>query len=216
MAPLRGAKVASNRTLEKSTMGKKQKESEHIQRRHFVISVMSDSDGEEITEKTTENIDQRIRHHLDVRPVRFAQWVLETAPETGRLHFHVYVEYETSVRLRTVRKEWSEDVGWGQQQVRAGTREEARHYCSREYYSKEHEATKWEYTHVAGPWTLGEWREDDDSVRGISREAAAYQIIAEGGHPRDVARSDPQMYGRCYRGLYALYNELRGQSPRCP
>ena len=82
MAPLRGAKVASNRTLEKSKMPKKQKESEHIQRRHFVISVMSDSDGEEITEKTTENIDQRIRHHLDVRPVRFAQWVLETAPET--------------------------------------------------------------------------------------------------------------------------------------
>lgn len=195
-------------------MPKKEKQSEHIQRRHFVISVMTDKNGEEITENTVEGIDSRIRHHASFRPVNFMQWVLEVAPDTGRLHFHVYVEYETSVRLRTVRKEWSEEVGWGQQQVRSGTREEARHYCSREYYDNEKGATKWEYTHLAGPWSIGEWREDDDSVRGISREAAAYQIIAEGGHPRDVARSDPQMYGRCFRGLYALYNELRGTSPR--
>ncbi len=197
-------------------MPKKHKESEHIQRRHFVISVMTDAEGEEITEKTVEQIDIAIRANALNRPVNFMQWQLEFCPETDRLHYHVYVEYETSVRLRTVRKEWSEEVGWGKQQVRAGTREEARHYCSREYYCTDHKATKWEYTHVAGPWTIGEWREDDDSVRGISREAQAYQIIAEGGHPRDVARSDPQMYGRCYRGLYALYNELRGQSPRCP
>jgi len=171
---------------------------------------MTDADGKEITEKTTERIHEGIRHHADSRPVNFMQWQLEIAPDTGRLHYHVYVEYETSVRLRTVRREWSE-IGWGQQNVRAGTREQARHYCTAEYYSKEHKAIKWEYTHLAGPWSVGEWREDDDSVAGISREAAAYQIIAEGGHPRDVAKADPQMYGRNFRGLYALYKELRGE-----
>tara|TARA_B100001250_G_C19778098_1_gene780539 strand:- start:212 stop:811 length:600 start_codon:yes stop_codon:yes gene_type:complete len=188
-------------------------QSEHIQRRHFVVSIMTDENGDEITEKTVERIDERIRHHADVRPVNFMQWQLEITPDTDRLHFHVYIEYETSVRLRTIRKEWSE-IGWGQQQVRAGTREQARHYVSPEFYDKE-KGLKWDYTHLAGPWSVGCWREDDDSVAGISREGAAYQIIAEGGHPRDVAMSDPQMYGRCFRGLYALYNELRGQSPRC-
>lgn len=173
---------------------------------------MTDADGEEITEKTTEKIDQLIRHHSDVRPVNFMQWQLEVCPETGRLHFHVYVEYTTSVRLRTVRSEWSE-IGWGQQALRAGSREQARHYVTPEFYDKDKKDVKWNFTHVAGPWTVGEWRQDDDSVAGVSREAAAYQIIAEGGHPRMVAKADPQMYGRCFRGLYALYNELRGQSP---
>lgn len=176
---------------------------------------MTDANGDEITEKTTERIDEAIRHHADVRPVNFMQWQLEVCPESGRLHFHVYVEYETSVRLRTIRNEWSEEIGWGQQALRGGTREQARHYVTAEYYDKEKKACKWDYTHVAGPWSVGTWREDDDSVAGVSREAAAYQLIAEGGHPRDVAKADPQMYGRCFRGLYALYNELRGQSPRC-
>lgn len=174
---------------------------------------MTDANGDEITEKTTERIDEAIRHHADVRPVNFMQWQMEVTPDTGRLHFHVYVEYETSVRLRTIRKEWSE-IGWGQQDLRKGTREQARHYVTPEFYDSE-KGLKWDYTHVAGPWSIGQWREDDDAVAGVSREGQAYAIIAEGGHPRDVAKSDPQMYGRCFRGLYALYNELRGQSPRC-
>lgn len=173
---------------------------------------MTDADGEEITEKTTSEIHRKILGHANSRRVNFMQWQLEVCPETDRLHFHVYIEYETSVRLRTVRKEWTE-IGYGQQAVRAGTREQARHYITPEFYDKEKKATKWEYTHLAGPWFVGEWREDDDSVAGISREAAAYQIIAEGGHPRDVAKADPQMYGRNFRGLYALYKELRGESP---
>lgn len=173
---------------------------------------MTDADGDEITEKTAVVIDELIKAHTLNRPCNFIQWVLEVTPDTGRLHYHVYVEYTTSVRLRTVRAEWTA-IGWGKQDIRAGTREQARHYCTPEYYSKEHVDFKWGYTHVAGPWFLGEWREDDDSVAGISREAAAYAIIAEGGHPKDVARADPQMYGRNYRGLYALYKELRGQNP---
>jgi len=176
---------------------------------------MTDANGNEITEKTVAGIDERIRHSADVRPVNFQQWQLEVCPETGRLHFHVYVEYQQSVRLRTVRREWSE-IGMGQQSLRLGTREQARHYITPEFYDSKRKQSKIEYTHVAGPWAVGEWREDDDSVTGVSREAAAYQIIAEGGHPKDVARADPQMYGRNFRGLYALYNELRGQSPRCP
>jgi len=193
-------------------MSKKDKVSESIMRRHFCISVMADTDGSEITEKTTERIDERIQHMFEIRPIQYAIWNLEVAPETGRLHFHVYVEYVKSVRLRTIRKEWTENVGWGAQQLREGTREEAKLYCGPEHF-KSGKGFKAEYTHLAGPWERGEWRVDDDSVRGVSREQQAYLMIAEGGHPRDVAKSDPQMYGRCFRGLYALYNELRGQSP---
>ncbi len=172
---------------------------------------MTDADGEEITEKTTTKIHEAILNHAENRAVNFMQWQLETCPETDRLHFHVYVEYQTSVRLRTVRAEWTE-IGYGQQDVRSGTREQARHYITPEFYDKQRKMTKWEYTHLAGPWCVGTWREDDDAGTNISREAVAYQTIAEGGHPRDVARSDPQTYGRNYRGLYALYNELRGVS----
>lgn len=130
---------------------------------------MTDAAGDEITEKTTEHIDEAIRHHADVRPVNFMQWQLEVCPETDRLHFHVYVEYVTSVRLRTVRAEWTE-IGYGQQGVREGTREQARHYITPEFYDKHRKMAKLEYTHLAGPWTVGEWREDDDAVAGISRE----------------------------------------------
>lgn len=192
---------------------KSQKTSDDIMRRHFCISVMTDENGKEITEDSVAIVDERILHQATNRPVNYMIWNLEVAPETGRLHYHVYVEYETSVRLRTIRKEWTEEVGWGQQNIREGTRGQARTYCGPDHFHSKH-GLKANYTHLAGPWEIGEWREDDDAVHGVSREQQAYLIIAEGGHPRDVAHSDPQMYGRCYRGLYALYNELRGVSPK--
>ncbi len=193
----------------------KKKQSEHVMRRHFVISVMTDKEGREITEKTSETVEHMIRHKMEVdREVSYAIWVLETAPDTGRLHFHVYVEYANSVRLRTIRKEWTEDIGWGSQEVRAGTRMQARTYCTAEHFDKKKKAYKSEYTHLAGPWEHGSWRGDADDSVGISREQQAYLVIAEGGHPREVALLDPQMYGRHFRGLYALYNELRGLTPK--
>ncbi len=183
-------------------------------RRHFCISVMTDAEGKEITEKSVERVESRIRHKLEIdREVTYAIWVLETAPDTGRLHFHVYVEYTQSVRLRTIRKEWSTEIGMGKQSIRAGSRMTARIYCTPEYFNKKEGQYKSEYTHLAGPWEIGEWRLDADDAVGISREQQAYLIIAEGGHPKDVALSDPQMFGRHFRGLYALYYELRGQTP---
>jgi len=191
-------------------MGRTKKSNPSLMRRHYCISVLTDRKGTEITEKTTHEVDADIREYVEtLRPANFAQWVLEVCPESERLHFHLYVEFETSVRWRTLQKELPDAVGSGQVELRGGTREQARLYCSPEFFDSE-KGWKKDFTHLAGPWTHGVWREDADDISGQSREATAYGIISDGGHPRDVALLDGQTYGRQFRGLYALYNELRG------
>ncbi len=90
-----------------------------------------------ITSFNTEGFKDRI----EAQPkIKYAVWQLERCPDTGRLHVQAYVEWKAGIRLAAAKRQ----IGDAQAhlEVRRGTREQARDYCTKEE------------SRVEGPWTV--------------------------------------------------------------
>lgn len=94
----------------------------------------------------------------DAEAVRYAVWSLEKSPKTNKLHLQMYVECATDHKLGT----WKETVlccPSAHVEMAKGTRQQCRDYCCKEE------------THVAGPWSVGEFEKGGQGKRNDIHES---------------------------------------------
>lgn len=122
------------------------------------------------------------------------------AGQTG-FHIQAYIEAYSSVRLRTM---WR-SLPFARVEPRLFRRTTARDYCT----PSKALLSGFDPTHLAGPWIVGEWRDDrmDDTANDSPLDAAT-DLIVEGNSPRFVAARFPRVWVRYGRGLSDLYEML--------
>ncbi len=123
--------------------------------------------------------------------------------EEGALHFQVYTEWKTSLRLAQVCKALPSHA-----ESREGTRTQARNYCRKAD------------SRVFALHDLGEWRSergDDDygQVEGPKARALRY-LTGEGLTPLEVAARDPECYFTFSNPIHTLWNALRAMEAQPP
>lgn len=125
--------------------------------------------------------------HENADGLRFGVWQLEMSPTTQRLHIQGYFEFDSAVRLGTLKRYLGESVHG---ESRRGSRDSAILYCRKEE------------TRVLGPWTFGNQavvrqgkRTDLDSVA---------DLVQSGETMHNVVNEYPVQYIRYRRGIEAL------------
>lgn len=125
--------------------------------------------------------------------IKFMTFQLEKAPSTQRLHFQVYVEFKTQVRMNFIKDIFGDEVHI---ENRKGSQAEAIAYCNKEE------------TRVEGPWTYGKKSEQG---KRSDLEQVAEDILA-GDKLRDIALNNPVQYIKFSKGikeLKAQYDESK-------
>ena len=199
------------------------------QLRHFVITCSSDPLTNESFEDpadgaaATDALDLRVQRALTAidgsigsNNLRFRIAQLEQGEnpdsEQSGVHLHAYVEVFSSVRIRTV---WRA-LPYARVRPRLFRRSTARDYCtpSKGKHLSELLPDGYDPTHLAGPWTVGEWRPDgpDDDVSDSPLDAAV-DLVMEGYSMREVAKQFPRVWVRWHRGLRDLSETAGGSSP---
>ncbi len=127
-----------------------------------------------------------------IERVKFACGQVEAAPETGRLHFQGYFEFENAIRLASVTCR----IGYGAHaEHRRGSRDAAITYCSKEssrvsqpvFYPSEGDAVS----------SQGRRTDIEDGIRAIREEGW-----------RGFIEEHPATFIRYHRGWYAFRYEL--------
>lgn len=109
--------------------------------------------------------------------IKYAIYQKEKAPETGTIHYQGYVELSRSQRLSFVRKLLPGNPHW---EIRRGSAEQARDYCSKEE------------TRVEGPFEVGTFK---PSQQGKRNDLALFtQLIADGASDRALIESCPKQF----------------------
>lgn len=104
---------------------------------------------------------------------------LEKAPSTGALHYHYYVEFDAKKSMRQIKELFRNNTI--NIQKRQGNAQEARLYCTRDYYSKKHKMKKDQYTCVhpeetiteagklSAPGTRSDWEAIYEACKDLKR-----------------------------------------------
>lgn len=120
--------------------------------------------------------------------MRFLCFQRERCPDTGRLHWQVYVEFFDAIPISTVQRLLKLPAAHCENRSRKSTRAEARAYCQKADSS------------IAGSYTeFGTWREVGQGARTDLQEAI--DRINQGQSNAEVARAHPTVWVRNYRGL---------------
>lgn len=133
----------------------------------------------------------------DCPDFKYAVWQKERCPETGRLHWHLYVELKRPQRWGRVPQLIGLRVGQWHAAKRRGTRDQARAYCRKER------------TRVEGPFELGEWTSDRGPGARHDLEAVADAVLVERASVSDVAERFPIQFIKYHRGIVELKQTVR-------
>lgn len=136
---------------------------------------------------TLNNPDEQLTEDTFGVHFRYACWQEESAPDTGTPHYQGYVEFKAPLRLSAVRKL----LGGAHWEPRRGTREQAREYCRKP-------------GQLAGPWELGEFNLEPGKRTDLD---AALSTLGKRGRVADVAREQPGVFVKYFRGLERLASE---------
>lgn len=108
--------------------------------RNWLATVQADESKMEHITWLMPGADCPFRHWMDYTKVVYICCQVEKAPETGKIHAHVYVQLNMNARLSTVKNKLNKEAHW---ETRRGTHEQARAYHTKDE------------SRVAGPWEIG-------------------------------------------------------------
>lgn len=126
--------------------------------------------------------------------IRYAAGQVEVGSKEGRLHAQAYVETSKGFRAAAAGKRWLCHV-----ELRNGTREQARDYC-----------TKSETQVMALP-EKGQWRPDPTRTEQANLDAIVEMVMVQGLTPRQVCYANPRAYAVHYARVRALYEAKTGE-----
>lgn len=132
----------------------------------------------------------------------FVQDSLDEQARKSGFHLQLYVETQTSIRLRTV---WR-SLPYAYVRPRRALRETARDYCMPDKGSPFVDLI--DETVIAGPFTVGEWRPSTADESNDSPLDMATAFIVKGGSLHECARRFPQVFVRHGFGLERLWKQL--------
>lgn len=141
------------------------------------------------------------RHLSDIPGVKYLTGQIEKCPETGRLHFQGFVQFEKQLRLKTIKNK-IEALSNAHLEPRKGTPEQAIEYCTKEE------------TRIAGPWEKGKV-----SIAGQRTDIETIvNLLTSGKTPYQVAITMPETSARYFKFMdwitLGLRNETEYQGPR--
>lgn len=120
---------------------------------------------------------------------------MEKCPTTGRVHLHVYCQFPRNKRLAAL-KEIDRRADW---ELRHGTHEEAKKYCTKKVYEKGPAAGQ--PACLNGPWFLGEEKVPKQGKR--NDWAAVSERCKQGATKRELLCDFPHL-APCEKGIGAL------------
>ncbi len=131
--------------------------------------------------------------------ISFYVFQLEKCPETGRLHYQGYMEFDKKYRLSTLRLRWVVVGPPPHFDLRRGTQDQAIEYCSKEE------------TRMSGPWSFGE---KSKSVQGQRTDLEGiYDLIKSGHGMVDIIDSAPASFIRYSSGIEKMILYLKRPRP---
>lgn len=131
--------------------------------------------------------------------LKYAGFQIEAGEKTGRLHIQIYTEWKQSLRESEVVKRIP-----GEWDYRAGTRAEARNYCTKAVYNGEDKGR------VEGPFEFGEFKPDGKMKAEDRPKARALRyLIVEGLTPSEIALVDPEAFFSHHAAILATYRALQ-------
>lgn len=122
--------------------------------------------------------------------IKYLVWQEERCPNTGREHIQGYIELKRPQRMSWVKAAFQDDTLHCEK--RKGSRKQARDYCMKED------------TRQAGPWEVGEWREDNEGQGKRNDLIAVYNKVKTGASSSAIAEEYPAEFIRYHNGIKAL------------
>lgn len=149
----------------------------NVQRRHWCGTIHLRHLGCE-SEVEMVNHQEKLHEVLSSCPgLRYASYQLEKGGNTERMHYQIYVEFTSSLRVNQVYKRLP--AHW---EPRNGEREVARSYTMKQD------------SRIAGPWEFGEWREETAAKKQPSPSKQALGLLMKGHEPATILYAHPEIY----------------------
>jgi len=138
-------------------------------------------------------------HKVLAKGMTYKVYQLEISPQTGKEHYQVYCEYDSTVRFAQVKKDHAYPDGKGSMYIAykapKATRQQARAYCMKAASRKPGEQ----------PVEVGEWNEEGQGRRSDLKVIAKKAM--EGASFYQLAEEAPHIMAQYGRGMERLISE---------